>query len=275
MRILVLGASGYLGENVYQQLYKNDYDVLGTFNTSLRKGLIQLSMLEKEAVNQLMISYDPQVIIWCIKEDGRDAAINGLNHVLDAILPNARLIYLSTDGFVGGQGNYREDTVMNCYRHNPLAGYVNHKIDSEKCIIAKHANQVIIRTGPIYGKNGLGNWDKRITELIVKLSRKEKIYRASNLYKTFVHIEDLTNIIIELSTHEYRGIVHVGPETKESYYRFNKKIAHQLGLDDTYIIENKISIEDAKVGEIPLDTSMVTTKCRSIFYTDFRSVSTV
>ncbi len=63
MCILVLGASGYLGENVYQQLYKNDYDVLGTYNASPRKRLVQLSILEKEAVNQLMASYNPRVII--------------------------------------------------------------------------------------------------------------------------------------------------------------------------------------------------------------------
>lgn len=274
MRILVLGASGYLGENVYQQFCKIDEDVQGTFNTKLRIGLKQLSVLEKEMVNQCIRSYDPQVLIWCIKEDGNYAVLDGLYHVLDAITPHVRFIYVSTDGFVGGQGNYREDTIMDYYQHNPLAGYVNHKIDSEKYIVAKHPNHVIIRTGPIYGKNVLGNWDKRITELMDKLGRKEKIYRASNLYKTFVHIEDLTHIIMELSNHDYRGIIHAGPKTKESYYSFNQKIAQQLKLDSTYIIENKIPIDKARADEIALDTSMDTTKCRAMFDTDFRSVST-
>ncbi|QUI23999.1 sugar nucleotide-binding protein [Vallitalea pronyensis] len=272
MRILVLGASGYLGESVYHQLHKKYENVLGTFNSSPKNRLIQLSVLDKKAVTQVMTSYKPQVIIWCIKEDGRDVTFDGLSSILDNISPYVRLIYVSTDGFMGGHGQYKEDTKMVYYQHNPLAAYINHKINAEKYIMANHPNHVIIRTGPIYGKNILGNLDKRTLQIMDKLLKKEKIYRALNLYKTFVHVQDLAELIMELSNHDYQGILHVGPKTKESYYSFNKKVAHQLRLDSTYLIEYEISMDKARIEEIVLDTSMDTTTCRWLFHTHFRSV---
>ncbi|WP_373897196.1 hypothetical protein ACER0A_000165 [Haloimpatiens sp. FM7315] len=115
----------------------------------------------------------------------------------------------------------------------------------------------IVRTGPLYGQDVHGNWDKRIDNLINSLSQNQIICRSSNLYKTFVHVDDLTDLIFEMIEKNYRGIIHGGPENKESYYTFNKKIARKLNLDEGLINEDIIDKEYVKINGIPLDTSII------------------
>lgn len=275
MKILVLGASGYLGESVFRRLYdQKKYDVLGTYNRSSRKDdLVQLSIYNENQTRKLIKEFNPDIIIWCIKDNGNEEVVSnkGLNNLLDLISPNKRLIYVSTDGFFEGKGNYSEDVDMIYYASEDSIGrYVNNKINGENLIIKNHKNYAILRIGPIYGKNINGNWDKRINDLMIHLSANKVISRTSNLYKTFIHVEDLVSLIVEIIEHDYIGVLHVGPEDKESYYSFNKKMAKQLKLDDSLISEDRLTVEEANKKGIPLDTSMNTSKCRNLFNTHFR-----
>jgi len=155
--------------------------------------------------------------------------------------------------------------------YNPIAGYVNAKIDGEN-IVRKNEKNVVVRTGPLYGQDAQGNWDKRVTDLINSLSQNKSIDRWSNLYKTFVHVEDLSDLICEVIEENYKGIIHAGPETKESYYTYNKKMAIKLTLNEELINEDIIDEEYAEINGIPLDTSMNTEKCKKLFTTRFRNL---
>jgi dTDP-4-dehydrorhamnose reductase len=196
----------------------------------------------------------------------------GLPNVLRSIYKDTRFIFISTDAFAGGQGGYSEDTPMRYYSiKNPLAGYANAKIDGEE-MVREHKNHVIIRTGPLYGQDVHGSWDKRTAVLVNSLSQNVKVSRSANLYKTFVCVDDLRDLLLEIIESGYNGIIHAGPSQKESYYSYNVKMAEKLGLDENLIIRDIISPERAAEEVIPLDTSMDTSKCRAVFRTNFRDV---
>lgn len=276
MKILVLGASGFLGGKVYQRIEGNkDFEVKGTYFKSIRnRGLFKFDANNENEVKHLLYEFSPDAVIWCLMDMKNEGLLTdiGLKNMIENMSGSMRFIYISTDAFAEGKGNYNEGTVIKHYSStNPLSGYVNAKIDGER-IAASHKNHIIIRTGPLYGQDVFGNWDKRITVLIDSLSQNQSITRTSNLYKTFVYVDDLTEFIDEAVKSNYTGLIHVGPEEKESYYTFNKKMAKHLGFDDKLIKEDIISTEYADKNGIPLDTSMNTSRCRRIFKTKFRSV---
>lgn len=90
------------------------------------------------------------------------------------------------------------------------------------------------------------------------------------MYKTFVHIEDLSKAIIELSAMNFNGVLHVGPTQKESYFTFYKQRIKSLGYDESLIQPEVVNpIEQPR---LPLDTSLNTQKATKILKTQFRCV---
>jgi dTDP-4-dehydrorhamnose reductase len=274
MKVLVLGASGFLGGKVYRNL-KDKYEVLGTYFSSKENDeLARIDINNYNDVRKVFEEFKPDIVIWCLLNMNNEKKLTeiGLSNVIKSLDYSSKLIYISTDGFYGGNGDYREDVELKHYSvENPLSAYVNAKIDGEKAVIS-HKNHAIVRTGPLYGQDINNNWDKRITDLINTLSQNKKIYRSSNLYKTFVQVDDLANLIGEIVEKDYKGIIHVGPGEKESYFTFNRKIARKLNLNEELILEDIIEQEQSNLKGIPLDTSMNTEKCRRLFSTKFRSV---
>ncbi len=274
MKVLVLGASGFLGSKLYQQ-YKNlGYEVFGTYRSAKNQDdLLLLDMYNKNEVAKILDYLKPNVVIWSLMSKTEENVLtdNGLTHIIKLLPSTTTFVYISSDSvFMEGKGNYREDDLTtNVTGNNPLANYVNGKITGEK-MLKDFSNHIIIRTGPIYGKDADGNWDHRTELLIKKLKVKETISRMVNLFKTFVHVDDLANGIIELVENNYRGIIHLGPDQKESYYSFSKKMAMKLGLDERYIVEDYLSDSEASAGNIPLDTSLNTDKAKSILKMNFR-----
>jgi len=276
MNILILGASGFLGGKVYEKLIlQNNHEVLGTcFKSKNNSKFKQLNISNESEVRTVFNEFKPNIVVWCLlnMNNERELTDLGLHNAVKNIENYTKLIYISTDGFVEGKGNYSEDFILEHYSlNNPIAGYVNAKIDGEN-IVRKNEKNVVVRTGPLYGQDVQGNWDKRITDLINSLSQNQSICRWSNIYKTFVHVEDLSDLICEVIEENYKGIIHAGPETKESYYTFNRKIARKLKLNEALINEDIIDEEYAEINGIPLDTSMNTEKCRKLFTTSFRNM---
>lgn len=278
MNILVLGASGFLGGNVYHNLIqKQGFQVIGTYfkSSAANNNLIKIDIKDGNSVKGIIDECKPDVVIWCLMDvnnNEKELIDCGLNNVVRSIDDNTKLIYISTDAFADGTGKYSEEAELKYFNYNnAVSEYANAKIDGEK-IVKSHWNHAIVRTGPLYGQDVEGNWDKRTSTLIDSLAQKQTIHRSSNLYKTFVCVADLADLVVEIIEIDFKGIIHAGPEQKESYYSFNKKMAHNLGLDENLIIEDIIDRKKAVENSIPLDTSMDTHKCRTTFKTNFRSV---
>lgn len=236
MKILIIGASGYLGSEVHSILKNTGATVYGTCYQSTAPDLIQVNM-QTLGDHHALIDLNPDVIIWSIYDFEAEMNLStiGLKSLIDNIPKHVRLIYVST--MLAKGVNQTEETTP-CPRTSDeyLYHYVNGKIKGEQ-IVSSHPNHVIVRPGSIYGFGLNRNPDSRMKGLILKSkSSPESPYtRTANLYTSFVHVNDLAHAIVELSTNQLTGIINISGDQPISYYHFNLHLANLLDLDSSFI----------------------------------------
>lgn len=236
MKLLIIGASGYLGNTIYKKLKKfcND-DIYGTCCNSSSQELLKINVLNKLDIKKIL-SFKPDIIIWSIMnpEDEMSLSKIGINEIVNGISENVRLIYVST---TVGKGKEQTEKVIPNKRmpDEYLSKYINGKIEGES-IVRKHLNHVIVRPGSIYGYDYDGKMDSRMKGLL-DISKTGKRYsRTANMYTSFVNVEDLADSIIELAYSDFTGIINISGERPVSYYDFNKFLARLMDIDNSFII---------------------------------------
>ncbi|MFD2370679.1 sugar nucleotide-binding protein [Brevibacillus sp. GCM10020057] len=280
-KILLLGASGYLGGQILHELQvRQEGEVTATcFSSPPQSGLLRMDVKDSPAFSAFLRELLPDVVIWSLRgndsADAQELVEQGMPTLLAHLPEQAKLVYLSTDGVFGQKaGPHREDAeIVQLDERNPLAGYCNAKIRGEEFVREGHARHLVVRFGPIYGKNAQGRWDKRTQDLAEALTRGGVVVLTQNLYKSFVHVQDLARAVVELALGPYTGTLHVGPAQKASYYTFAVKMAEELGFDSGLVKADELSAERAGELGIPLDTSLDTGKARSFLQTTFRSLN--
>ncbi|MFA1822025.1 sugar nucleotide-binding protein [Virgibacillus oceani] len=276
MKLLILGATGFLGSTLFHLAGNRNLQVIGTSRyLNENRKIIEVDVTNKHALKSTMESYDPDVVVWTLlSRENEDVLIDhGLTNLLSIIKSETKLIFLSTDAvFTGGKGGYKEADILNSLPNKaPLATYVNAKIRAERQIAESHKNHTIIRTGPLYGMDANGNIEARTQKMTRQLEQKGSVEAAADFYKTFVHIVDLSKAILEFAFHDFKGVIHLGPAEKESYFTFYKKRFESLGFISGGI--EPIEIADGKENCLSVDTSLDTEKVRSMLKISFRSLN--
>lgn len=279
-KVLLLGGSGFLGAQILRYLEQDQENEIAAtcFSTSTRTDLTRIDVKDASLFAALIEEFSPDVVIWSLlgkdSVDAQELISIGMQTLLEHISEHSKMIYLSTDGVFGQKtGPFMEEEETGILdERNPLAGYCLAKIRGEELVRERHGNHLILRFGPIYGKNGDGVWDKRVRALALELEQEREVVRTGNLYKSFIHVEDLARAVTELVPSAYTGTLHLGPAEKESYYTFCRKMARRLGLDPDLVKEDELSDEKARELGIPLDTSLDTSKARALLHADFRNV---
>lgn len=236
MKILIIGASGYLGKNIFIRLKQSkNYEIVGTCFSSNDKELVKVDLLNIEDVNRILL-YKPDVIIWSVYDAMREMSLSqiGLRKIIEGISEKVRVIYVSTT--IGKGKDQGEDTTP-CKRNQDeyLANYINGKIEGES-VVRSHRDHVVVRPGSIYGYGFDGEMDDRMKNLLEISGTNEKYQRTANLYASFVHVQDLTDAVIELVESDFKGTVNIASGKCVSHYIFNKQLASLLNIDDAFII---------------------------------------
>lgn len=235
MKVLVVGASGYLGGEIYHQLQDNqDVTVYGTCHKTNSNDLIRANLLNESDIERL-ITLQPDVIIWsiCDFEEERHLSQIGINRMVSNISKDVRFIYVSTT--IGKGKNQSEDIAPNLRTSDEyLHTYVNGKIEGEQ-LVSLHPNYVVVRPGSIYGFGYNGNVDLRMKVLLEKSATGENYFRTANMFSSFVHVGDLAKAIIELAYNDFIGIINISADAPISHYHFNFHLAKLMNIDNKFI----------------------------------------
>jgi dTDP-4-dehydrorhamnose reductase len=264
-RLLVVGASGYLGR--YLAARAGDaWNTAGTHLTSAPPaGIVAraLDLRHRPAVRDLLLELRPAVVLHAAyRRDDPSVTVAGTDHLTNACATvGARLVFVSTDlVFDGRRGWYRESDPT-----GPLDAYGASKVEAERIVLA-HGG-VVARTSLIYGFEPLDDGTRRLVVEPIRRGERPKLFVDE--FRCPVFAPDLADALLELAAGDFQGLLHLAGPQRLSRYDFGLKLATALGLDAGRIKPSRIV--DSGLARPP-DCSLHTGLARRILRTHLRSV---
>jgi dTDP-4-dehydrorhamnose reductase len=252
MRILILGANGYLGAQLHK-LYSKEAKVLGTYNKNNNNDLQLLKWQANNyvALEQIINAFKPNLIINCVGFANVDACemlpekalmLNSIMlHEIGRICYrlNVKLVHISTDHFQGSThlALNEEDTIScpNVYSYSKTLG--------EQYLLHSNPDSIILRANFFhFTKNSNKNF---IDSCLNSAPKFSKVNGFSDVIFTPVSTTYLKEGILKLFNIDYCGVIHIASSESISKFEFLKEILLATGQTGIEII-NK-SIDDAKL----------------------------
>lgn len=226
MELLVIGASGYIGNEIYKEALKRNIHVIGTKYKAEAEGLFDFNIVKDSIVpiaNRLYAKDKYAVICSAVtkidecnrnKETSYNINVTSTKKLIqDLTKAQFKIVYLSSDNvFDGTKECYSEQDLP-----SPINEYGRMKASVERYISNSIPDACIMRIGKTVGAAGR-NQDM-FHELILKWEKNEVIYCIKNNFLTLSDIRDVVNCFFIIINNNMSGIYNiVGSET---YLRIN------------------------------------------------------
>lgn len=284
MRFLVIGASGFVGSNIFAYLRAMGHEVLGTQCKSQKKGLIQFDLLNQnleECIKPEYLSKDRKVFVIicaalsqidrCLLERDISYKINVENTIKlikYCINHNATPVFLSTSAVYDGHlGYYNEDSP-----HAPICEYGRHKDEVEHFLLKEAPQSFILRLDKIIGgdpdgKHMFADWYQTIRE-------GKQIICIDQLFSP-TYVNDIAKAILIASTSGLTGAYNVA--TPEFFTRLElaKQFVAATGKEVEIVLKSheEFNFADPRLVKSYLDgsrfinkTGMRFTSMRKVFH---------
>lgn len=265
-KILLLGASGFIGSYLFKKLgaiqtigtYSSNKFESGVFFDSLNMPLASI-IKNPEEISHAVIFLGVVRPDLCYQNKTQTQKIN-----VDSIIKilkqlkswNIKPVYASSESiFDGEKGNYCEDDTP-----NPILVYGQQKVQVENFIRDNFKEYVILRIATVVGNNSedgtiLSSWFNQVMNC-------KDIKSATDQIKSPIFIDDLTTAIKKIINKDISGVFNAGGTKSYSSYGLSKIILEEVKRVKK--IENKVigvSINDFKTEEKrPHNVSMDSSK---------------
>ncbi len=259
MRVLIIGASGFIGRYVSRRLAAPAGNAVVSAYNSRAPGddgacWHRVEITRHADLDALFVSAQPEVVVHlAAMADVGTAELNP--DVATAVnvtateriarlceLHSARLIFVSTEYVFDGQsGPYRETDAP-----APTTQYGRTKFAAEQAVASQSSNWSILRTSIVYG------WptpERRnfVPMLVDRLRNGEPYHGPTNVCRSPVYVEHLVDGIQRLVESEHTGIHHVAGADWVTMYDFGVAVAERFGLDSSLVIPS-LAPEDDRLG---------------------------
>jgi dTDP-4-dehydrorhamnose reductase len=270
MRVLIVGASGFIGSALHSVF---GTDAVGTYCNHPVDGLRLLDMRDAGAVERLVREIQPALIIhpaaqphvdWCEDhvQESHDINVVGTGNVaLAACAVGARYVFFSTDYvFNGDSGPYREDAPP-----DPPNVYGHHKLEAERLIADTLDDYAIVRVCGVYGFEPLGK--NFVMGLLAKGRRGEPMNVPSDQWGNPTYAANLVQAVQELALGPCRGMYHVvGPQYLDRV-SFARLACSVFGLDSSFV-RPRTTADLGQRARRPLRGGLDTAKVRAVLTTE-------
>lgn len=224
-RILILGASGFIGNAIYKELCSY-YRTFGTYNTNNKalennQHFFQYN-IEEDDVFEILNTIKPTVIISSLRGDF-SAQIIAHQHISEYILQNkVRLIFLSSANVFDAYSkfpSYEYDKTLS----NSVYGHFKIKIENMLLRLPK-MKIAILRLPMVFGA-----FSPRVDEIKLLLKEKLPIEVFPNLVMNVTSDNKLTQQIHYIINQKKYGVFHLGSTDLVHHDEFISDIINSLG----------------------------------------------
>ena len=277
--IIVLGASGYIGNNLYNKFTEEEFNVAGTYFKNKINGLVYFDIcnmhLDDFKINT-KIRY--VIIASAVNANIDDSKKNWDNSyyvnvtktksIIDYCFEQGIIpIYISSDGvFDGLKGKYKEID-----KKNPVNCYGRIKNEVEDHLLNSGNKFIILRSGRVFGTDLKD--ETIITDMIKQLREKKRLLCADDQFFTPLYVRDLCEALTKLICDRQEGVFHLISIKATSRYKIAKAIQKYFNLHDVEIIPcaiNSLGLLEKRPLLIDLDDTklngLVGTKHSDIEY---------
>ncbi|OPZ90178.1 MAG: dTDP-4-dehydrorhamnose reductase [Firmicutes bacterium ADurb.Bin419] len=163
MKLIVIGASGFIGSHVYSLSKKVGYDVVGTYTSKYSNGLLKYDLLTDnifEKIPEFFIDKSDKVVAvicsaitkidFCQQQKELSYNINvksTISLVEKLSEQNIKTVFLSTDNVFDGERGYYDESD----EANPINEYGSQKFEAERYILSKIPESLVLRLSKIVG----------------------------------------------------------------------------------------------------------------------------
>lgn len=239
-RVLILGASGFLGGSVYKELcsYFKTYGTYNISNKSFEKNnhFFQYN-IEEDDIYEILDIVKPTIVISALRGDFSKQVIVH-QHLAEYIFSKkVKLIFLSSanvfDAYIKYPSYEQDKTYSNSI-------YGHFKIKIENMLLRLPKKQVAILRLPMV----FGSQSPRITEIIQNIKEKEPIEIFPNLIMNVSTESKLTQQIHYIINRNKSGIFHLGSTDLVHHDDFIKEIISSLVLEEKAIYKRVYTTND-------------------------------
>lgn len=272
MRIIVTGATGFLGREVARRLAQI-HEVLPVGGRQAPPGGVGLDLRRPGVWRPLLTTYDPDWIVhlaayrepdFCEENPGETRALNTapVVELMRELPPSAHVLFVSTDYvFDGETPPYDEESV----RH-AVNVYGQSKIEAEDAVLARQDSIVLripllIGSGPTFEASGC-------LYQIVSALRSPAAQTADAVLRRFpTWIRDVAEVIAFLIERGYWGVIHYSGAEAMTRYDMIRTAAAVLRLDASHIRPSAEVLP--RRAARPWDSQLATNRIRAAGFSRF------
>ena len=241
-RILIIGASGFLGGAIYKELcsYFKTYGTYNINNKSLEKNkhFFQYN-IEEDDIYEILNIIKPTIIISALRGDFSKQTLLH-QHLAEYVLAHKiKIMFLSSANVFDAYSKYPSYEQDKTYSNSK---YGHFKIKIENLLLRLPKNQVAILRLPMV----FGAQSPRIQEIINYVNAKEPVEVFPNLVMNVTTESKLTQQIHYMINRNKSGIYHLGSDDLVHHDDFIKEIIDALKPEHNPIYKQVYTTNDER-----------------------------
>ena len=268
-RILITGASGYLGGHLILQAPQNT-EIFAMFHSQSSDETYGArwtagDLLDETLPSRLLRDIKPTAVIHNAALSKPEACDNDPDQARElnveatdrlaaaAASAGAKMVYVSTDMvFDGNHAPYKEDSPA-----HPCLLYGQTKLDGESRTLNRSKRHVAARSAVIYGGEGIFGSNFAIT-MIQKWKLGESTPVFTDQYRSHVSVKWLAKTLYLLASNDFGGTIHLGGAEGTSRAEFAFGLASYLGFHTRLLTETSFvgKLQSPRPANVIFDLSL-------------------